>query len=393
MSGSPRWSTVTIVVALLALSGVGAAGLGSALSAAGTAPQEVVSVNDSVSYVVPDTANVTRQGYGEASLDVGATIAADAERLQARHDELVYGSLDLAQTEQAQRAVGVLEERVERIERRHEQLLGNYSDGDISTGTLLTELTRLEVAATQHREALDRLREAELPSDVRNRLSAISVEPTLLRQPVTERVVAAKTGRMDPVGVYVASAPGSLVAATVVGDRYVRQVTLRDERVPSGEDQFATGSTPRAQAAADRGSSLYSTPADTVRGFAGTSVYQFSANHSLGELSAYLDGTTTNPYHAHQFKQPVFNIPAETSSSTSESFRLNVQHTNATGPMAISLLGSDTGQFTPVTVFVDGDRAGTIEGNRQLWTIQPIGEFTVTAETADGETVSVTVQP
>jgi len=392
MPGSPRLSTVAVVVALLAVAGVGAAGLGSALPAEGTTPQEMVTVNGSTSYVVPDTANVTRQEYGEATLDVGATIAADAERLQARHDQLIYGSLDLTQADQAQRAVGILEDRVERVERRHDQLLRNYSAGDITTGTLLTELSRLEVAATQHRAAIDRLQEAELPDDAGDRLSAISVEPTLLKHPVTERVVAAKTGGEDPARVYVASAPGSLVAATVDDDTYVRQATLRDEHMP-GEDQFAAGSTPRAQAAADRGSSLYSTPANTTRGFTGTNVYEFSANHSLGELTAYLDGTTTNPYHEHQFKRPVFNIPAETSSSTSESFRLNVQHTNATGPMAISLLGTDTGQFTPVTVFVDGDRAGTIEGSRQLWTIQPIGEFTVTAETADGETVSVTVEP
>lgn len=389
----PRRSTTAALLglALLVAASVGIVGLGGALSAADGAPPEVIENPNSTSYVTPGAENVTRQAYAEAGLDVGAAMVTDAERMQARHDELVYGELE--SEADVQLAVSILETRIGALERRHEQLLGNYSSGDISTGTLLRELARIEVAAAQQRATVDELRAAGVSDDVGERLSSLSVEPAVLGQPVTERVAAAMTARQGPVRVYVAAAEDALVAATVVEDRYVRQATLRGERNPFGEDQFAASGEGRAQAASDRATSIYSAQASTVRGFAGTSVYEFSADHSLGELVAYLDGATTNPFHEYQYKQPVVEIPAQTSSATTESFRLNVQYTNTTGPMAVSLLGTGSDALPPVTISVNDQPVGMIEGGGQLWTIQPVGEFTVTATTEDGESASVRVIP
>jgi hypothetical protein len=378
-------------VALLTAVCIGIAGLGVALSTADSAPPEVVETANSTNYVMPATENITRQEYSEAAMDVGAAIVTDAERLQARHDQLVF---DVVESQGGSRAVlNILEQRVTALERRHERLLANYSSNDISTGTLLRELARIESAAQQHRAAVDRLQAEGVPDDVSNRLSALSVEPTMLGQPVTQRVRAAMTAGEEPVRVYVAAAGNAIVTATVIEDRYVRQVTLRGEREPSGNDRFAEGAGGRAQAASDRGTSLYSVSANTVRGFTDTIVYEFSANHSLGETVAYLDGATTNPFHESQYKQPVVEIPAQTSSATAESFRLNVQYTNTTGPMAISLLGTGSDSLPPVAVSVNDQPVGTIEGGGQLWTIQPVGEFTVTATTEDGESASVRVIP
>lgn len=378
-------------LALLVAASVGIVGLGGALSGADGAPPEVIENPNSTSYVSPGAENVTRQEYAEASIDVGAAMIADAERMQARHDELVYG--DLESGGDTQLALSILEARVAALERRHEQLLRNYSSGDISTGTLLRELVRIEVAAGQQRATVDDLQAAGVSDDVGERLSSLSVEPTVLGQPVTERVAAAMTAGREPVRVHVAAAEDAIVTATVVDDRYVRQATLRGERNPFAEDQFAAAVGGRAQAASDRGTSLYSVRANTVRGFTGTGVYEFSADYSLGELVAYLDGATTNPFHEYQYKQPVVEIPAETSSATTDLFRLNVQHTNTTGPMAVSLLGTGSEAPPPVTVSVNDQPVGTITGSGQLWTIQPVGEFTVTATTEDGESASVRVIP
>jgi hypothetical protein len=392
MSRFRRATTAALLgVALLAAASIGIVGLGGALSTSDGAPPEVVETANSTGYVMPAAENITRQEYSEATIDVGTAIVTDAERLQARHDGLVF---DVVESQGGTRAVvSILEQRVAALERRHEWLLRNYSSDSISTGTLLRELARIEGATQHHRAAVERLQAEELPDDVANRLSTLSVEPTMLGQPVTERVRAAMTAGEEPVRVYVAAAEDGIVTATVIEDRYIRQATLRGEREPSGDDQFAEGAGGRAQAASDRGTSLYSVSANTVRGFTDTSVYEFNANHSLGETVAYLDGATTNPFQESQYKQPVVEIPAQTSSATTGSFRLNVQYTNTTGPMAISLLGTGSDSLPPAAVSVNDQPVGTIEGGGQLWTIQPVGDFTVTATTEDGESASVRVIP
>jgi len=393
MSLSRRSPTVAVLgLALLVAASVGAVGLATALSTADGTPPEVIETPNSTSYVAPDAANLTRQEYEEVDLDVGAAMATDVERLQGRHDELLITDLETESSDGARTTVGVLEARVTTLERRHERVLQNYSDGDISTETLLTELARIEVAARQYRGTINQLGEADLSGSLAERVAALSVEPTVLDQPVTERVVRAKTTGTESVRVYVGTADDGIVAATVIEDRYVRQATLRGERDPFSDDQFAEGPEGRAQAASDRASTIYSSQTDTVRGFAGTQVYEFRANHSLGEVFAYLDGATTNTFHEHQHKQPVVSIPAKTRSNTAESFRLNVQYTNETGPMAISLLGTGAGDLPPVTISINRQEVGTIDGGGEIWTIQPMGEFTVTATTEDGESAAVRVQ-
>jgi len=380
------------MVALLAVALCGLAGVSVVVGLSGvdsSAPPEMISATNSTNYVVPDRANVTRQEYEQVDLDIASVVAADTERIKGRYDELYYQWIQESRTEEAamttiSQRIG---QRVERLERRQQRLFDDYSSGELSTGTLVRELARLEIAAQNHRSNIDQFFEdgtSETPS-------GLLVETAMLRNPVSEQLVDAQSTRQDPVSVNVVSAPDSLVAATVVEDTYYRQATLRAERNPAGTDQFAQGDEGRAQAAGSRAQSLYSDQVDTVRGFTGTHLYEFSMNHSQGELVGYLDGSTTNPVHEYQYKRPVVSVPAETTSSTGESFRLNVQYTDSTGPMAVTLLGTGSDVPPTVDVTVDGQYVGTIDQSGQLWTIQPLGSFTVTASTEDGETVSVTV--
>jgi len=170
---------------------------------------------------------------------------------------------------------------------------------------------------------------------------------------------------------------------------------LRAERDPGGDDQFAAENPDvPAQPAFSRGVQLYSwaegSNADS-RGFRGTSIYVFRANHSHGTLFSYLDGGTTNPFHEYQFKRSAAVPVTETETNTSQSLRLNVQYTDPTGPMLVSLIGSGGAVPPSTTVTVDGQRVGRITGGGQLWTVQPIGTFSVTVTTEAGESVSVTV--
>jgi hypothetical protein len=388
MVGLSRSSMVALLA--VALFSLASAGVVVGFTADGSsAPPEIVSATNSTNYVVPDRANVTRQEYEQADLDIASVMAADTERIQGQYNERYYQWIQETESEEAAKTAisQQIGQRVERLERRQQRLFDDYSSGTLSSETLVRELARLEIAAQGHRSHIDQFfedRTGDTPS-------GLLVETAMLRNPVSEQLVDALSTRQESVSVYVVAAPDSLAAATVVEDTYHRQATLRAERDPAGTDQFAEGDEGRAQAAGSRAQSLYSEQIDTVRGFSGTNLYEFRMNHSHGELVGYLDGSTTNPVHEYQYKRPVVSVPAETTSSTGDSFRLNVQYTDATGPMAVTLLG--TGSDVPPTVdlTIDGQYVGTIDQSGQLWTIQPLGSFTVTATTEDGETVSVTV--
>jgi len=399
MRDRPRTATVLLVVAsLLCVAAIGVTGLTGAVSIDNGGEPEVVSVTDSTNYLSPGAENLTRQEFGRAGLDVGATVLTDAERLQARHDRLSDDARrDSAATpeEAARGIVDRIERRVDALDRRQQQLFEAYSTGRMSTRTLLTELASLEVAVRNQRAVVERLQDQSLPEDLATRIDRLEVETVLLPNPVSDRIVTATAGADDPVDLYLGATSDGLVAATVVQGEYVRQATLRAERDPGGDDQF-TAENPDvpAQAAFSRGAQLYPwaerSNADS-RGFRGSSVYVFRANHSHGNLFTYLDGATTNPFHEYQFKRSAAVPVTETKTNTSQSLRLNLQYTDPTGPMLVSLIGSGGTVPPSATVTVDDQRVGEISGGGQLWTVQPIGTFSVTVTTAAGEEVSVTV--
>jgi len=389
MSPVPRSATAALlIVAVVCALGVGAAtAIGSDTFGAEPAP-EIVTATNSTDYLIPDRANVTQRGYVRADLDLGAVMAADAERIQGRHDQLVYDRIQSSERLNDDQAIlTAIDSRAQGLESRQARLFERYSSGSISAETLLRGLARLEVAADTQREHIDRY------LDDRSELESayLTVYPSMLSNPVSEKAVAAQSGQGAPTSVYLIGAPDSLAAATVVGDTYYRQATLRGERDPAGTDKFEEGELGRARAAGNRAQDLYSDRSESVRGFGGTHVYEFNINHSHGELVGYLDGSTTNMIHEYQYKRPIVEVPAQTTSNTAESFRLNIQYTDPTGPMAVSLLGTGTDVPPEVTVSVDGEAVGTIGQTGQLWTIQPIGQFTVTAITEDGDTTSVTI--
>lgn len=387
-----------LLVAVLCACTVAGAGLTGVVSIDAGGQQETVQVENSTNYLSPDGENLTRQAFGRAGIDVGATVRADAELLEGRHDRLSDNALREEAPTRAQaieRVVDRTERRIDSLERRQAGLFSAFSSGTMSTRTLLTELSALEVAARQQREAVDELQAQSLPEDLSSRVNGLEVETVLLPSPVSDRLAGATTGATDPVQVYLGATRTGLVAATVLEGQYVRQATLRGERERGGDDQFAAQNQDLpAQAAFARASELYSwaggQDADS-RGFSGSSVYVFRSNHSHGTLFSYLDGATTNPFHEYQFKRSAVVPVTETRTTTGRSLRLNVQYTDPTGPMLVSLIGSG-GTLPPSgTVAVNDQSVGRIPRGGQLWTVQPFGSFRVAVTTDSGETVSVTI--
>lgn len=360
-----------------------------------------VAVTNSTNYLSPTAENTTRQVYETATIDVAAAVAADAERLDGEQRRLTIDNrLRNAEntTEVARTMVRKMESEVSALDERQRQLFEAFSAGTITSPELVRELAQLEVEANQYRELTEFMRnQARIPSgsSLSLRYRNLVSETPLLPSPLSERLEDAVTGNAEPTTLYIQSADDALVLATANESEYRRQATLRNQRDRGATDQFRAGDLPAPQAAFERAQELYpwtagDVLAPNVQGYGNSPVYQFSANHSHGELHTYLDGGTTYPFHENQQKEPGSVPISETITNTENDLRLIVQSTAPTGPMLINLIGTGTDAPSEVTLRINGHSIGTVTVGEELWTVQPLGEFAVSAVAGGNETVSVT---
>lgn len=360
-----------------------------------------ISVTNSTNYLSPSTENITRQVYERADVDVAGAIAADAERLEGEHRRMILDTKLTSgnTTDVARDTLVEIETRLSELDQRQERLFEQFSTGELSNERLVRELARLEVTATQYRElSTFAQNQARIPSDtsLSHRYRNLASETTLLSSPLSDRIERVVTGNAEPLTVYFQSADDALVMATANESAYYRQATVRSNRDRTATDLFRASGLPAPQAAFERANELYPwTAADVlapnVQGYGNSSVYLFSANHSHGELNTYLDGSTQAPFHENQRKEPGSVPISLTTTNTENDLRLIVQSTAPTGPMLINLIGTGSEAPSEVTFTINGDSIGTVEVGEELWTVQPVGEFQVTARTDGNATVSVTV--
>jgi hypothetical protein len=76
---------------------------------------------------------------------------------------------------------------------------------------------------------------------------------------------------------------------------------------------------------------------------------------------------------------------------TGESLRLRINGSYDTGPMAVRVARNATGIPLDAEVTVDGQVVGRTGDDGRLWTVQPIGETTVSVRTSGNATVETTV--
>jgi len=361
-----------------------------------------ITATNSTNYLSPSAENTTRQVYETADIDVAGAVAADGERLEGEQQRFIVDQrLTNAgnTTDVARETLTKIESSVSRLDERQRQLFEQFSAGELTNEMLVRELARLEVEAAQYRELITFTQsQARIPSDtsLSRRYGNLASETALLPNPLSKRIERVITGNAEPVTVYFQSADDALIFSTANGSEFLRQATVRANRDRAAVDQFKAGDLPAPQAAFERARELYPWTADdvlapNVQGYGNSSVYLFSANHSHGELDTYLDGRTTYPFHEIQKKEPGSVPISSTTTNTENDLRLIVQSTAPTGPMLINLVGTGSDTPSEVTLTINGHSIGTVEVGEELWTIQPVGEFQVSALADGNTTVSVTV--
>jgi heat shock protein HtpX len=150
----------------------------------------------------------------------------------------------------------------------------------------------------------------------------------------------------------------------------------------------------REYAADDRAAELYTwlyerqRPSFTYYGTSG--IYELTASHPNGELTAYLDGGTTNVFYEEQTRNLEDVQTSDTATATNGTLRVTVQRSTETGPLLVTASDADTDATVDGTVTIDGQRVGETGSDGALWTVEPSGDYAVTV-TSDERETTVTV--
>lgn len=355
---------------------------------------EVRAQPNTTSYLAIPNDRVESDRYGEQSLDVAGTVAADVERLRGEYAAVAF-ELELANTtdhearvDRIEAEIAHIETRTDDLEQRQQDAIDAFNAGEITASQLLRELATVDAAARQLEGRTDELRRAvqQLPTTngLYTQVDNLPADLVPLYGGVRAEVRRAMEAN-ETVRVHVVTSGDGVVLSTVADGQYVREAYLASERRPDDVDQFnGIGD------AESRAAQLY--PWISARtdfaggGYGDTSVYYLSTSHPHGELETHLDGASNAVFREEQVKQ-LNSLPTQSQTAANGNLQLQVNRTHATGPLRVKLTNPNTGMPINASVRVNGQRVGQTGSNGELWTITPHEAVRINATTTDGAAI------
>ena len=346
--------------------------------------------------------NVTTSSYDGVSVDVAIAVEADAASLRSTYhttafEDQFYGTQQSSERDEIITThIRWAEARTTELRDRREAAIDGFATGDHSTRSLVRSLALIDseagrVAATVRQiKNIARTSSYSLPRSLDTRLENLRGELEVLEGPVAQRAARAVRGDEAIESVYVETSNSGYTLAMIDGDTYF------DERQPSAVDQFRESDLYLLNAANRRWVELYpwiandTSPSSQTLGETG--IYRFRAEYTSGDLTAYLDGGTTNVFRESQ-RQSVAAVPVtDTVTEQNGSVALQVNLTYQTGPMNVAVVDNDTGEPLDATVSLSGERMGRTGADGTLWLVEPRPGVPLTVRT-DGGLVEVRLPP
>lgn len=368
----------------------------------------VVSMNDTANYLSIPGEDVTQTGKTTDGLSLATAIATDTSALQSTHTRITFeqsfrkADADSEKTAIIRTTADRVDRRQQSLERRDRNLIRAYANGSMTAAQFTRERAQIHESAKQLRVAIqrvDRVARADdsysLPTHLKAQLAALAAELEVLQGPVSDHVVSTAGGETDGQTIYAEASRDGYTLAYVTDDSYVRETYLGDERKPNETDTFDEGDEPAINAATNRGYALYpwvtnhSVSPNSFGPFGDSGIYRFTVDFFNGELTAYIDGGTTNVFRESQ-RYKLAAIPVQnTITSTNDTVRMRVNKTYETGPLHIETARNGTGVPINGTVTVDGEPAGHTGDDGSLWIVEPRGPDRITMTTTSNESVGV----
>lgn len=368
---------------------------------------QITTVENTTNHLAIPAGDVSTTTYNRSSLDVGVAVAVGSRELQsdyatANFEQQFFGQDgDGARDRLVDETLSDIESQRTVLERRNQRAVQQYATGAITATEFLRHRALIDARSRQLTQRLERIRTAagtapsySLSQDQRFRLETNRGVLKTYRGPISERIGSETAGEIEPNAVYVEASDDGYMLSTVTDGQYTRETYLGSERDESAADQFAETDDPLG-AVNTRAENLYpwlyGEQYPSVQAYGRSAIYQIQADHPNGQLTAYLDGATTNVFFETQTLELTTVDRSTVATNTNQSVRVQVQQSFESGPMLVAVTDDDTGSTADATVSINGKRIGTTGADGALWTVEPRGEYTVTATTDDGDRVRVTV--
>lgn len=325
------------------------------------------------------------------TLQVGADAAGHEHRRIAVRQ--AFGGADTVDDERSvvDRSLIDVRSGAQELENRERAAIRAYSDGNITTATLVRRLARIDAEARQLLETLElvsRLTTRIPTDDFEGPIRDVrgSLEP--LRGPVRHRVARALSGEATAVRVHVVASPEGVVLGTLTGGQYLREATDWTKRNVSAEPELDYGDYSDIGARVEE---LYpwvtSQRSNPEFDQMGVSTWRFRATHPQGELITYVDTSTTDVYREVQ-RLDVDDMPSTmTVVRTEGELRVALHRTYPGGPLRLLVEDASTDTVVNANVTVGGHRLGRIGADGVVRTIEPEPPYTINV-TATGSTAS-----
>lgn len=335
-------------------------------------------------------------GDGYVGVDVGATLADDADRLDARYDDhRVDVRIENADSEAQQRAIvreeeERLAESIAQLRERERAAYTEYYEGERSEHELLVELAVVHTNAVVLAESVSRLEESadEVPGvSLGSELEELEVETLTMQGPVRERVAEMLRGESDPTRVHIETDGNGVVLGVVDGDRFHREVYRADHRDPGAEPQYAS-----LGQSEDRIAELYPSIFPEARwsySEVGTDTHRGIGNHAEGSLTVYLDTGTGEVYRELQTLHLDGIDTVTAGNETTDGVELTVSRTVPGGPAKATVTDAETGDPLSGEVKLNDRVVGESEDG-EVWFVAPRDSMVVTV-TVGGTEVDVEV--
>ena len=368
---------------------------------------QITAVDNTTNHLAIPASDVRSTTYNRSSIDVGVAVAAGSSDLRSDYATTTFERQFFQQDTETTRdrlvdeTLTDIESKRTSLEQRNQVAIQQYASGALTATEFLRQRALIDAESRQLADRLERVRTAagtapgySLSPNQRFRLENNRGVLKTYRGPISQQISAETAGAVEPNAVYVEASSEGYMLSTVSDGQYTRETYLGQDREQTAIDQFAQTDDPLG-AVNTRAENLYpwlySEQYPSVQGYGRSAIYQIQADHSNGQLTAYLDGGTTNVFYETQHLELTTVDRSKVATSVNQSVRVRVQQSFESGPLLVTVSDNSTGSRSDATVRINGKRIGTTGSDGALWTVEPRGEYTVTATTQDGDRVRVPV--